>query len=67
LWTRQNRISRKAGPPAILKKASLDVDQFQDPAQSFMHGMRDGTTNQSPEEAEALGENFINGELSLAV
>ena len=51
----------------ILKQASLYVDDFQGPAQSFMHGMRDGLAGQTPEQAQALGEKFISDQLAKAV
>jgi RHS repeat-associated protein len=56
----------------ILKKASSDTDYTnqvdiggghmvgpQDPAASFVHGMRDGLTNQDPAVAQGLGDEFI--------
>jgi len=55
------------GDIQTLQKASHDTDYVnrvsgldpQDPAASFVHGMSNGLTNQSPSEAEAEGDSFI--------
>jgi len=52
-----------------LKDASwhMDMDEGQqDPANSYQHGMRDGTTNQDPLVAQQLGDDFISQQVQTA-
>lgn len=55
----------KSNEIAILKAASVRVDTFQDPKDSFMHAMR--SPKQTIPEAMALYENYINTRLNDAV
>jgi RHS repeat-associated protein len=50
----------------VLKEEQVLMDKLQLPQQAYMHAMRDGTHNQSVQEAQCLADEWVRGHLTSA-